>query len=89
MIFENSKVYDVLKFIARYIGPIVIFLTAIINIWGIPYGEQIIATLAALEALLTKFVSMSKKKYNKMVDETFDAGKGDEEDVVELVEEQK
>lgn len=83
MVFENSKVYDVIKFIARYIGPIVIFLTAIINIWGIPYGEQIIATLAALEALLTKFVSVSKKKYEKQIDASFDAGRGDEDEVVE------
>ena len=79
MIFENSKVYDILKFIARYIGPIVIFITAIINIWNIPYGEQIIATLAAFETLLTSFVSVSKKKYNEMLEKTFDAVRGDEE----------
>ena len=79
MIFENSKVYDVLKFIARYIGPIVIFITAIINIWNIPYGEQLIATLAAIETLLTSFVSISKKKYNDMIEKTFDAVRGDEE----------
>ena len=79
MIFENSKVYDVLKFIARYIGPIVIFITAIINIWNIPYGEQLIATLAAIETLLTSFVSISKKKYNNMIEKTFDATRGDEE----------
>lgn len=79
MIFENSKVYDVLKFIARYIGPIVIFITAIINIWNIPYGEQLIATLAAIETLLTSFVSISKKKYNEMIEKNFDAGRGDEE----------
>lgn len=79
MVFENSKVYDVLKFIARYIGPIVIFITAIINIWNIPYGEQLIATLAAIETLLTSFVSISKKKYNDMIEKTFDAVRGDEE----------
>lgn len=79
MIFENSKVYDVLKFIARYIGPIVIFITAIINIWNIPYGEQLIATLAAIETLLTSFVSISKKKYNEMIEKNFDAVRGDEE----------
>lgn len=83
MVFENSKVYDVLKFIARYIGPIVIFLTAIINIWGIPYGEQIIATLAALEALLTKFVSMSKKKYDEKIEKECEAGIGEEDDTIQ------
>lgn len=83
MVFKNSKVYDVIKFIARYIGPIVIFLTSIINIWGIPYGEQIIATLGAIEILLNSFVSVSKKRYTEMIDKTFDAGKGAEDEVVE------
>lgn len=80
MVFENSKTYDILKFIARYVGPIVIFITAIINIWNIPYGEQIIATLAALETLLTSFVSASKKKYESMITSTFDAVKGEDGD---------
>ena len=83
MVFKNSKVYDVIKFIARYIGPIVIFLTSIINIWGIPYGEQIIATLGALEILLNSFVSVSKKKYNEMIEKTLDAGKGEDDEAVE------
>ena len=83
MVFENSKVYDILKFIARYIGPIVIFITAIINIWNIPYGEQIIATLAALETLLTSFVSISKKKYDKKIEQDCEAGVGVEDDTVQ------
>ena len=83
MVFENSKVYDTLKFIARYVGPFAVFIAAIINIWGIPYGEQIIATLAALETLLTKFVSVSKKKYNEMIEQTFDASKGTEDDTIQ------
>ena len=83
MVFKNSKVYDVIKFIARYIGPIVIFLTSIINIWGIPYGEQIIATLGALEILLNSFVSVSKKKYNEMIEKTLDAGKGEDDEAAE------
>lgn len=83
MVFENGKAYDVLKFIARYIGPIVIFITAIINIWGIPYGEQIIATLAALETLLTSFVSISKKKYDEMITKNCEAGKGEEDDTIQ------
>lgn len=65
MIFKNSKAYDLLKHIALIIGPLVVFLTALINIWGIPYGTQITATLAAIEAFIGGLVTASKHAYNK------------------------
>lgn len=87
MIFENSKTYDILKFIATHIGPIVVFLSTLVTIWGIPYGAQITATLAAIEVLISEFVKASKRKYTKQF-ENFDAAKGEDEPA-ELVEEQK
>ena len=65
MIFKDSKLYDLLKTIALIIGPFVVFLTALINIWGIPYGSQITATLAAIEAFIGGLVTASKHAYNK------------------------
>ena len=65
MIFKNSKAYDILKTIALIIGPLVVFLTALINIWGLPYGTQITATLAAIEAFIGALVTASKHAYNK------------------------
>ena len=86
MIFKDGKTYDILKFIATRIGPIVVFLSAIVNIWNIPYGAQINATLAALEALVAALVAVSKDKFNKMVETGNDAGQGEEPDPETLPE---
>ena len=65
MIFKDSKIYDLLKGLALTIGPWVVFLTALINIWDIPYGTQITATLAAVEAFIGALVTASKHAYSK------------------------
>ena len=65
MIFENGKTYDILKTIALIIMPFADFVAALANIWGIPYGSQIVATLVALHALLAAFVKVSSDKYHE------------------------
>lgn len=64
MILQN-KTYDVLKIIALIIMPFADFIAALANIWGIPYGSQIVATLVALHALLAAFVKVSSDKYHE------------------------
>lgn len=61
----SNKTYDVLKFIALIATPIITFLCAIVSIWGIPYGQQITATLAALDTLIGAIVAIEKIKYDK------------------------
>ena len=65
MIFNDSKHYDILKIIALNVAPLIVFITAVIEIWGIPYGPQITATLAALDVLVGAIVTNSKKMYDK------------------------
>jgi hypothetical protein len=43
----------------------VVFLTALVDIWGIPYGSQIVATLAAVDVLLGALVTIFKNMYDK------------------------
>lgn len=59
----NSKTYDILKLIAMVIMPLADLVAALANIWGLPYGSQIVATLVAVHAFLSAFVKVSSDKY--------------------------
>lgn len=64
MIFDN-KTYDILKKIALNFAPLATFIGAICIIWGVPYSEQITATLAALDTLLGALIHKSSKEHHK------------------------
>lgn len=61
----SNKMYDILKFAALIATPVITFLCAIVSIWGIPYGQQITATLAALDTLIGAVVVIAKQMYDK------------------------
>lgn len=80
----SSKTYDTLKFIALLITPIITFLSTLINIWNVPYGDQIVATLAALDVLVGAIVVIAKANYEKIKNVGLGAfGDGDGGDVDE------
>nr|DAZ14977.1 MAG TPA: holin [Caudoviricetes sp.] len=61
----SDKTYDILKFIALIVLPaIATFYAAISSIWGLPYGEQIVGTISAVDALLGAILGVSTKQYN-------------------------
>jgi hypothetical protein len=65
MIMSN-KTYDVLKWIAMYFLPATGTLYfALASIWGLPYGEQIVGTITAIDAFLGAVLGISSAKYNK------------------------
>ena len=65
----NNKVYDVLKWIAMYLLPALGTLYfALVGIWGLPYGEQIVGTITAIDTLLGVILGISTVQYNKRVD---------------------
>lgn len=59
----TNKQYDTLKTIALILTPILAFLASLVNIWGIPYGEQIVATLTAIDTLVGAVVVVTNKAY--------------------------
>jgi hypothetical protein len=59
----SNKTYDTLKVVALVLTPILAFLASLVNIWGIPYGEQIVATLTALDTLIGAVVVVANKAY--------------------------
>lgn len=69
VIAMSNKVYDVLKWIAMYLLPALGTLYfAIASIWGLPYGEQIVGTITAIDTFLGVILGISTTKYNKRVD---------------------
>lgn len=62
----TDKVYDVLKWIAQYLLPALGTLYfALASIWGLPYGEQIVGTITAIDAFLGVLLGISTAQYNK------------------------
>lgn len=62
----SNKLYDVLKYIAQIALPALgAFYFALSQIWGLPYGEQIVGTIAALDTLLGVLLGISTYQYNK------------------------
>lgn len=62
----SNKVYDVLKWIAMYFLPAVGTLYfALAGIWGLPYGEQIVGTITAVDTFLGVILGISTAQYKK------------------------
>ena len=69
----TDKMYDVLKWVAQILLPAVATLYfAIAQIWGLPYGEEIVGTITAIDAFLGALLGISTYQYNK--DKNNDAG---------------
>ena len=67
----HNKVYDVLKFIAQIVLPALGTLYfALAGIWGevLPYGEQVVGTIAAIDTFLGAILGLSSRSYNKHVE---------------------
>lgn len=62
----NDKVYNVLKWLAMYLLPALGTLYfALAGIWGLPYGEQIVGTITAVDTFLGVLLGISTAQYNK------------------------
>lgn len=67
MIFSN-KTYDVVKWIAQYLLPALATLyAALAGLWGLPYGEQIVGTISAVDVFLGVLLGISSSNYQKQV----------------------
>ena len=61
----SDKTYDYLKTLSLLIAPIVVLVTALAQVWGIPEGEKIVATIAAVDVFLGAIVKISANRYQK------------------------
>lgn len=68
MILFSDTTYDKLKFVAQILLPAIGTLYfALASIWGLPYGEQIVGTITAVDAFLGAVLGISSSNYNKQI----------------------
>lgn len=66
----NNKVYDVLKWIAMLVLPaLALLIKTVFAIWNIPYGNEISATIVAINAFLGAILGLSNTMYYKKQNE--------------------
>lgn len=64
MILKN-KTYDIVKYIAQIVLPAVAtFYFALAGLWGLPYADQIVGTITALDTFLGALLHVSSSKYS-------------------------
>lgn len=61
-----NNIYDILKYTAQIVLPALATLYfALSQIWGFPFGEQIVGTVTAMDAFLGTLLGVSTIAYNK------------------------
>jgi hypothetical protein len=62
----SNKVYDVLKWIALVaLDALGLFYKTIGTIWGLPLGDEVLATCTALSVLIGALIGISSANYKK------------------------
>lgn len=62
----SNKAYDVLKRTVEYVLPgLGTLYFTVATIWGLPYGEQVVGTLAAVAIFLAIFLGFSRKSFKE------------------------
>ena len=60
----TNKTYDILKWIALILLPaMATFYAAIAAVWGLPYTEQVVGTITAVDTLLGTLLKISSDNY--------------------------
>ncbi len=62
----SDKIYDILKWIAQYFLPAAGTLYfALAGIWGLPYGEEVVGTITAVDTFLGVLLGIASTTYHK------------------------
>lgn len=68
----NNKVYDILKWVAQIVLPALGALYfALAQIWGLPFGEEIVGTITAIDCFLGAILGISNVQYKKKIEQQF------------------
>lgn len=63
----NDKTYDILKWIAQYLLPgLATLYFAVAGLWGLPYSEEIVGTITAIDLFLGTLLGISSSQYSKL-----------------------
>lgn len=62
----SNKAYDNLKWVAQYLLPgLGTLYFALSAIWGLPYGEQVVGTITAVDTFIGVCLGISTSQYKK------------------------
>lgn len=61
----SNKAYDIIKLVALIGAPVIVFLSAMCNIWAVPHAAELTATLAAIDTLIGAVVAALKADYDR------------------------
>ena len=62
----SNKAYDILKWIALVaLDAVGIFYNTLSGVWGLPFGDEVLATCAAMSLLVGALIGVSSATYNK------------------------
>ena len=62
----SNKLYDILKWIAMVVLPAIATLYfALAGIWGLPYAEEVVGTITAVDTFVGVLLGISAAQYNK------------------------
>lgn len=65
----SNQTYDILKYIALIVLPAISALYfGLAQIWGWPYGEEIVGSIAVIDTFLGAILQISKDNYDKTGD---------------------
>lgn len=65
----NNKTYDILKYIAQIVIPAIgVLWFTVAQIWNIPYGQEILGTITAVDCFLGAILGISTMAYNKKLE---------------------
>lgn len=64
MVKLDNKTYDILKWVAQLLLPAMGTLYfALAGIWNLPYGEQVLGTITAIDTFLGVILGLSQTNY--------------------------
>lgn len=62
----SNKVYDILKWVSLVaLDAVGLFYNTISVIWGLPLGDEVLATCTALSVFIGALIGISSAQYNK------------------------
>lgn len=88
----SNKAYDILKWVAMIVLPALATLYfTLAGVWGFPYGEEVVASITAVNTFLGVVIGISNSNYNKttlveIIDKYDDEEEVEETDSVEETE---
>ena len=69
MIFQNNRIYDILKWIGGIVLPaLAVFIVTMGDTWNLQYANEISATVTALAVFLNALLGVSSIKYHQEED---------------------